>query len=46
MLAGPAFVVTMGLASGEGIVAYAYYTAKGCDPIKGQTISNPNQVNI
>lgn len=43
-LAGPAFFVTLTLATLEGAVAYAYFTSLGCDPLKSKKISNPNQV--
>ncbi|XP_069129713.1 sodium-dependent multivitamin transporter-like [Argopecten irradians] len=44
LLSGPAFLVTMSLACGEGLVAYAYFTAKGCDPLVSKTAPNPNQL--
>ncbi|XP_060068780.1 sodium-coupled monocarboxylate transporter 1-like [Ylistrum balloti] len=44
LFAGPAFLFTMSLAAFEGIIAYAYYYTKGCDPLKSGQISNPNQI--
>ncbi|XP_062598235.1 sodium-coupled monocarboxylate transporter 1-like [Saccostrea cucullata] len=43
-LAGPAFFITLTLATLEGAVAYAYFSSLGCDPLKSKRISNPNQV--
>ena len=43
-LTGPAFLITMSLASLEGIVAYAYYSTIGCDPLTSKQIKNPNQI--
>uniref|UniRef100_K1RV70 Sodium-dependent multivitamin transporter n=1 Tax=Magallana gigas TaxID=29159 RepID=K1RV70_MAGGI len=42
-LAGPAFFITLTLATLEGAVAYGYFTTLGCDPLKSKQISNPNQ---
>jgi len=44
-IAGPAFILTFALASGEGLVAYAYFTSKGCDPLSSKQITSPNQVS-
>ncbi|XP_069104335.1 sodium-dependent multivitamin transporter-like isoform X2 [Argopecten irradians] len=44
LFAGPAFLFTMSLAAFEGMIAYAYFYAKGCDPLASKQISNPNQV--
>ncbi|XP_060065847.1 sodium-dependent multivitamin transporter-like [Ylistrum balloti] len=44
LLSGPAFLLTMSLACGEGLVAYAYFTSKGCDPLKSKIVPNPNQL--
>ncbi|XP_061171925.1 sodium-coupled monocarboxylate transporter 1-like [Saccostrea echinata] len=43
-LAGPAFFITLTLATLEGAVAYAFFSSLGCDPLKSKKISNPNQV--
>eukprot|EP00105_Crassostrea_gigas_P033865 XP_019918013.1 PREDICTED: sodium-coupled monocarboxylate transporter 1-like [Crassostrea gigas] len=43
-LAGPAFFITLTLATLEGAVAYGYFTTLGCDPLKSKQISNPNQI--
>nr|XP_022343638.1 sodium-coupled monocarboxylate transporter 1-like isoform X1 [Crassostrea virginica] len=43
-LAGPAFFVTLTLATLEGAVAYGFFSSLGCDPLKSKQISNPNQV--
>ena len=32
------------LASAVGLVVYAYYRQKGCDPIRADYITSPNQV--
>jgi len=34
------------LASAVGLVVYAYYQQKGCDPIRADYISSPNQVLV
>ncbi|XP_033759517.1 sodium-coupled monocarboxylate transporter 2-like [Pecten maximus] len=44
LLAGPAFLFTMSLAAFEGIIAFAYFYSKGCDPLASKQITNPNQV--
>ncbi|XP_033742478.1 sodium-dependent multivitamin transporter-like [Pecten maximus] len=44
LLSGPAFLLTMSLACGEGLVAYAYFTSKGCDPLESKIVPNPNQL--
>jgi sodium-dependent multivitamin transporter 6/sodium-coupled monocarboxylate transporter 8/12 len=43
---GPAFFITLSLATLEGVVAYAYYTTIGCDPVTSGQIKNPNQVKL
>ncbi|KAH3819798.1 hypothetical protein DPMN_121542 [Dreissena polymorpha] len=40
----PCFVILQILVTCEGLVAYAYFSQKGCDPIASQQISNPNQI--
>ena len=45
-LTGPAFFVTLSLATLEGLVAYAYFTTTGCDPLASKKIKNPNQVCV
>ncbi|XP_052257555.1 sodium-coupled monocarboxylate transporter 1-like [Dreissena polymorpha] len=40
----PAFVILHILIMFEGLVAYAYFSQKGCDPIASKQISNPNQI--
>ncbi|XP_052237796.1 sodium-coupled monocarboxylate transporter 1-like [Dreissena polymorpha] len=40
----PAFVILQILIMCEGLVAYAYFSLKGCDPIASKQISNPNQI--
>ncbi|XP_052257342.1 sodium-coupled monocarboxylate transporter 1-like [Dreissena polymorpha] len=40
----PCFVILQILVMCEGLVAYAYFLQKGCDPIASQQISNPNQI--
>ncbi|KAH3770822.1 hypothetical protein DPMN_172118 [Dreissena polymorpha] len=40
----PAFVIVQILIMCEGLVAYAYFSQKGCDPIASKQISNPNQI--
>ncbi|XP_021372070.1 sodium-dependent multivitamin transporter-like isoform X2 [Mizuhopecten yessoensis] len=44
LFAGPAFTFTMSLAAFEGIIAYAYFHSKGCDPLASKQITNSNQV--
>ncbi|XP_021372063.1 sodium-coupled monocarboxylate transporter 1-like [Mizuhopecten yessoensis] len=44
LFAGPAFLFTMSLAAFEGIIAYAYFYTKGCDPLASKQITNANQV--
>merc|ERR1712110_1280902 len=44
MLVAPAFLITMSMATYEGIVAYTYYQTRGCDPIKNKEITNSNQI--
>ena len=41
---GPLFALFTTLAIGAGMVAFAYYTQRGCDPAKAGYISNNNQV--
>lgn len=43
-IAGPAFLITLSLACSEGLVAFAYFTTKGCDPIASKAIRKPDQV--
>ncbi|XP_033759613.1 uncharacterized protein LOC117341863 [Pecten maximus] len=43
-ITAPAFLITMSCAAMEGIVVYAYYHSRGCDPLKSKQISNPNQL--
>ncbi|KAH3788942.1 hypothetical protein DPMN_167106 [Dreissena polymorpha] len=40
----PAFVILQILIMCEGLVAYAYFSQKGCDPVASKQISNPNQI--
>ncbi|XP_071086138.1 sodium-coupled monocarboxylate transporter 1-like [Haliotis cracherodii] len=44
LITGPAFFITLSLATLEGLVAFAYYYDKGCDPLKSKQITNPNQI--
>jgi len=44
MLVSPLFFITLSMAVYEGIVAYAYYENKGCDPFESKTLTNPNQI--
>ncbi|RUS91210.1 hypothetical protein EGW08_001016 [Elysia chlorotica] len=44
MITSPFFLVTMSIATYEGVVSYAYYQTKGCDPLASGQISNPNQI--
>ena len=46
LFSGPAFFITLSLAAMEGVVAYAYYFTKGCDPLTSGKIKNANQVSI
>lgn len=43
-ISAAAYLTTMALASIQGIIAFAYYDGKGCDPLVSKQISNPNQV--
>lgn len=45
LLVAPGFFLSLTLAGIEGIIAYAYYDTKGCDPLESDQISNPNQVS-
>ena len=45
LLNGPFFGTFQTLACGVGIVAFAYYAKKGCDPLRAGYIGNANQVN-
>lgn len=40
----PAFVILQMFVMLEGLVAYAYFANKGCDPLASGQISNPNQI--
>ncbi|XP_060065928.1 sodium-coupled monocarboxylate transporter 2-like [Ylistrum balloti] len=44
LVTGPAFLLTVCFAGSSGLVAYAYFTAKGCDPFTSKQVSNPNQL--
>ncbi|XP_021348233.1 sodium-coupled monocarboxylate transporter 1-like [Mizuhopecten yessoensis] len=44
LVSGPGFLLSVSLACGVGLVAYAYFTAKGCDPLQSKQLSNPNQL--
>ena len=44
LMNGPFFALFTALAIGAGMVAFAYYTQRGCDPAKAGYISNNNQV--
>ncbi len=46
LLNGPFFVTFQTLACATGIVAFAFYAKKGCDPLRAKYISNANQVTI
>ncbi len=41
---GPFFALFTALAIGAGMVAFAYYTLRGCDPAASGAITNNNQV--
>jgi len=43
-IVAPFFTITLSLAVYEGIVAYAYYETKGCDPFESKDLTNPNQI--
>ncbi|WAR13749.1 SC5A8-like protein [Mya arenaria] len=43
-LAIPGFVIMQALVMFEGLVAYAYFSNKRCDPLASGAISNPNQI--
>jgi len=44
LIVAPGFFISISLAAIEGIIAYAYYDTKGCDPLASKQIANPNQV--
>ncbi|KAK7477614.1 hypothetical protein BaRGS_00031162 [Batillaria attramentaria] len=44
LIVAPCFFFSLSMACYEGIVAYAYYETKGCDPLESNKISNPNQI--
>ncbi|KAK0061081.1 sodium-coupled monocarboxylate transporter 1 [Biomphalaria pfeifferi] len=44
LIVAPCFLITLCLANYEGIVAYAYYQTKGCDPFESKQLSDPNQI--
>ncbi|KAK3782992.1 hypothetical protein RRG08_058051 [Elysia crispata] len=44
MFTCPVFFITATIATYEGIVSYAYYDTKGCDPLASRQITNPNQI--
>lgn len=46
MLAGPLYALTTGLAIFQGLLAFAYFKTKRCDPLEAGIISNPNQVKF
>ncbi|KAJ8310430.1 hypothetical protein KUTeg_012295, partial [Tegillarca granosa] len=46
LLAGPAFFVTLSLATLEGLVAFAYFYTIRCDPLASKEIRNPNQISF
>ncbi|XP_060084196.1 sodium-coupled monocarboxylate transporter 1-like [Ylistrum balloti] len=39
-----AFLITNLIAALEGVVLFAYYNAKGCDPLEAKEVDNPNQL--
>ncbi|XP_061171867.1 sodium-coupled monocarboxylate transporter 1-like [Saccostrea echinata] len=44
LITGPLFCITLSLPLFEGLVAYAYYYKKRCDPLTSGRIKNPNQI--
>ena len=44
MLNAPGFTVIQTLSALAGVTAYAYFAAKGCDPLYTKEITNANQV--
>ncbi|KAL5004138.1 hypothetical protein ScPMuIL_017594 [Solemya velum] len=44
LLFSPMFAVTLSLTCFEGLVAFAYYYSRKCDPLASGVISNANQV--
>ena len=45
LLNGPGFVTFTTLSVMAGMVAFAYFDMKGCDPLAAGLISNGNQVS-
>ena len=43
-IALPGFLIIELLLMIEGLVAFAYFSHKGCDPLAEEEISNPNQL--
>ncbi|XP_060084194.1 sodium/iodide cotransporter-like [Ylistrum balloti] len=39
-----AFLITNLISAAEGVVLFAYYNAKGCDPLESKEVDNPNQL--
>ncbi|XP_069103853.1 sodium-dependent multivitamin transporter-like [Argopecten irradians] len=39
-----AFLITNLIAALEGVVMFAYYESKGCDPLEAKEVDNPNQL--
>lgn len=46
VLNGPLCAFITFLSCLSGIIAFAYYAQKGCDPIRGEIVSNQNQVGL
>ncbi|KAK7477609.1 hypothetical protein BaRGS_00031157 [Batillaria attramentaria] len=44
IIMAPCYLVSLSLACYEGIIAYAYYETKGCDPLASNKLSDPNQM--
>ncbi|XP_060082496.1 sodium-coupled monocarboxylate transporter 1-like [Ylistrum balloti] len=44
LITTPSFSITLTCAAIEGIVVYAYYHSKGCDPLRSKQLTNPNQL--
>ena len=45
-MSAPGFVIFGIISSCMGLLMYAHFTEKGCDPLKSGMIQNPNQVQF
>lgn len=43
LITAPCYVISLMIAMYEGVVAYAFYQTKKCDPFESNQLTNPNQ---